>query len=72
LKEQGIAKMDEELIFQAYRKLHALEQQADVATRKARRPKSGKPPGIVPEPVPDASDVCSEEVRPFEEIEPWP
>lgn len=72
LKEQGIARMDEDLIFQAYRKLRAMEEEAGAATRKARRSKSGEAATTAPEPPAPVTADSEEDIRPFEEIEPWP
>ena len=72
LKEQGVAKMDEDLIFQAYRRLRAMEEQAGAATRKARRTPSVKTPAVAPEPAAAVSADSGDEIRPFEEIESWP
>jgi putative transposase len=72
LREQGVAKMDEDLIFQAYRKLRTLEEEAGKATRKARREPVVNAGTAKPEPVSGAAVDSSEDIRPFEEIEPWP
>ena len=37
LKEQGVARMDEDLIFQAYRKLRTLEDTAKLRGKRAAR-----------------------------------
>jgi hypothetical protein len=76
LKQQGVTNMDEDLIFQAYRKLRAIEEEASTATRKAHRPpltddgtKAGE---AVLEVAPPADGDNDDRIRPFEEIEPWP
>jgi len=74
LKQQGMARMDEDLIFQAYRKLRAMEEEAGAATRKARCPKPGKAAITAPEPLSAVLEASNDDeiVRPFEEIELWP
>jgi len=75
LREQGVAKMakmDEDLIFQAYRKLRTLEEEAGKATRKARREPAVNTGTAKPEPVSGTAVDNGEDIRPFEEIEPWP
>jgi putative transposase len=72
LREQGVAKMDEDLIFQAYRKLRTLEEEAGKATRKVRREPAVNVGTAKPEPVSGAAVDNGEDILPFEEIEPWP
>jgi putative transposase len=76
LKQQGVAHMDEDLIFQVYRKLRVIEEEASTATRKAHRlpmtdarTKAGKASLEV---TPPAAGDSDDQIRPFEEIEPWP
>jgi putative transposase len=74
LRQQGVSKMDEDLIFQAYRKLQAIEAEAGRATRKARRSpeKAARKADVTSEADPPAADASGESIRAFEEIEMWP
>ena len=71
LKQQGVTNTDEDLIFRAYRKLRAIEEEASTATRKAHRMPSTVA-GTKAEVTPPDADESDDQIRPFEEIEPWP
>lgn len=77
LKEEGQKAIDEERIFDAYKRLRALEADAVVATKKARRAAQRRrghaagerlmPAGLTL--VPDIPLASADEIQPFDEIE---
>lgn len=76
LAESGERQINEDLIFQAYKRMQTIEQDAVNATRKARRQKSGPPTTPVEKtaaassaPEPSAEDFG--EILPSDEIELW-
>ena len=76
LTENGERQVNEDLIFQAYRCMQTIQQDALNATRKARRQKSAPPTTPVEKttaassaPGPPAEDLG--EILPSDEIELW-
>jgi putative transposase len=76
LTESGERQIDEDLIFQAYRRMQTIQQDAVNATRRARRQKSGPPTPPVEKTAaagsasgPPAEDFG--EILPSDEIELW-
>ena len=77
LKEEGRQAVNEELIFDAYNRLRALEAEAVVETKKARRAaqrrrgraevKPPPPEGLAR--VPDTPLASADDIQPFDEIE---
>ena len=77
LKEDGLQAVNEELIFSAYNRLRALEDEATQATRKARRSaqrrrhhEQSEPP-LLDDPVEPGDFPVDDldEIKPFDEIE---
>ena len=76
LTEGGERQINEDLIFQAYKRMQTIEQDAVNATRKARRQKSAPPTTPVektatPSSAPGPSAEAFGEILPSEEIEIW-
>jgi len=77
LKEEGQKTINEALIFDAYNRLRALEAEAVVETKKARRAaqrrrgraevKPQRPEGLAL--VPDTPLASADDIQPFDEIE---
>ncbi len=75
LAESGERNVNEDVIFQAYRRMQTIQQDAMTATRKARRKKPAAPPPAEKPTVADVSAGLSVEefgeILPFDEIELW-
>jgi putative transposase len=77
LKEEGQKAINEALIFDAYNRLRALEAEAVVETKKARRAaqrRRGRAEVEPPRPegvarIPDTPLASADEIQPFDEIE---
>ena len=69
LAESGEQQINEDLIFEAYKRMQKIEQEAVNATRKARRPKS-RPPTSGLEKIADAASMSGPSAEDFGEILP--